>query len=293
MSSLIGRTSALLALTLSCATQKIDVQAAEKHYDLAADYVGKRLTAAALRECEEALKANPGYADAHFLLGAIKMGLAVQELEVTGRTSCLKGPQAAFGKKEAEDKLREAEAHFRQASDLRTDYSEALDGMAVVALHFSDWDRAVALESSALKNPVFAENHIARSNLAWALLGKGDLVRAEIELRSALVRAPDFCVGYYRLAELLYKRGDVPAAAEVLGEIEKRRQVCRIQEAFHLLGRVALAHKEPARALKALEECQSLAPRSCLADECKQLSITIPPQPKTPEGDGGEPNEEG
>lgn len=292
MSSLVGVLVALGASPLSCATPKIDIQAAERHYDLAADYVGKRLVAAALRECEEALRANPGYPDAHFLLGAIKMGLAVQELEVTGRTSCLKGPQAAFGKKEAEEKLREAEAHFRQAADLRPDYSEAYDGMAAVALHFSDWDRAVALESSALKNPVFAENHIARSNLAWALLGKGDLVRAEIELRSALVRAPDFCVGYYRLAELLHRRGDVTAAADVLGEIEKRRQVCKIQEAFHLLGRVALANKEPARALKALEDCQSLAPRSCLADECKKLATTIPPQPKTPDAEG-EINEEG
>jgi len=159
---------ALVALTLSCATQHIDLQAAEKHYDLAADYMGKRLVAAALRECEEALKANPNYADAHYLLGAIKLGLAVQDLEVAGRTSCLKGPQAALGKKGAEDKLREAEAHFKHASELRVDYSEALDGLAAIALHFQDWDRAVALEASALKNPVFAENHIARSNLAWA-----------------------------------------------------------------------------------------------------------------------------
>ncbi len=284
---------ALVALTLSCATQHIDLQAAEKHYDLAADYMGKRLVAAALRECEEALKANPNYADAHYLLGAIKLGLAVQDLEVAGRTSCLKGPQAALGKKGAEDKLREAEAHFKHASELRVDYSEALDGLAAIALHFQDWDRAVALEASALKNPVFAENHIARSNLAWALYGKGDYVRAELELRSALVRAPDFCVGYYRLGELLFKRGDVPGASDALGEIEKRRQVCRIQEAFHLLGRVAVAHKEPVRALKALEDCQSLAPRSCLADECKKLAITIPPQPRPPEGEGGDTNEEG
>lgn len=267
-------------LALACArTPPVDVAQAEKHYDLAADYLGKRMTAAALRETEEALKQNPAYPEAHWLLGAIKLGIAVQELEMTERSTCLSGPTAALGRRDAEAKLREAQGHFREALKHRADYPQAWDALASVALHFREFDAALEYEHKALQNPVFAENHIARSNLGWAYFGKGDSVRAEVELRGALVRQPEFCVGHYRLAEVLWKRGDVDGALDALGEIEKRRGVCRIQEAFHLLGRIASQRKQAERALAALDSCQQLAPRSCLASECKKLALTMPHVP--------------
>jgi tetratricopeptide (TPR) repeat protein len=149
-------------------------------------------------------------------------------------------------------------------------------------LHFGRFRDAQRHEQEALANSVFAENHIARGNLAWAYYGQGDLVRAEVELRQALLRQPEFCVGYYRLAEVLAKRGDAEAALEVLTEIERRMKTCPIQEAFLLLGRVAVARSEPRRALEAFKSCSLLAPRSCVASDCNRMAAAIPEPPSAP-----------
>jgi tetratricopeptide (TPR) repeat protein len=284
-----------LACGLGCAAgPKLDVQQSERHYDLAADYLGKKMISASLRECEQALHHNPGFAEAHFLYGAIKMGIAVQEIEMVARTSCVNPSSAALGRTQAEEKLREALKHFQKAVELRADYSEALDGLAAIELHFRNFDAALVAELRALKNPVFAENHIARSNLAWAYFGKSDLVRAELELRASIARQPEFCVGYYRLAEVLHQRGDSDGALDALAEIERRKSSCNIQEAFLLLGRIATARREPVRALRAFESCQLLAPRSCMATDCKKLALTLPaPPPRDGTDEPGASGEEG
>src|SRR5262249_55476430 len=131
-------------------------------------------------------------------------------------------------------RMRDAERNFDLALKFRPDYSEALDGSAVVAIFKRDFEAAIRFEERAQRNAVFAENAIGKGNLGWAYYGKKDFVRAEKELREAVAKEPKFCVGRYRLAQVLFEQGFVEPAAEELHAVASQK--CPIQEAYRLYG---------------------------------------------------------
>src|SRR5439155_15447090 len=128
----------------------------------------------------------------------------------------------------------EAAESFQQAIRFRPYYAEAYDGLAVLSIYARDFDAAVRYEEHAQQSAVFALNPISRGNLGWAYYGKKDFVRAEKELREAVSRAPEFCVGRYRLGQVLFDQGDYAGAADELGTLSQRK--CPIQEAYRVLG---------------------------------------------------------
>jgi len=258
----------------ACAHEpKRDPDASAKRLALGADYYAKHLVPAAIVELEKALELDPHNPEALYMMGVLKMGQGVEHLELAERATCLRGPARAIEQEDATKKLTEAADHFERAIQYRPGYAEAYDGLAVLAIERHDFEAAVRYEQRAQENAVFAENPIAKGNLGWAYYGKKDFVRAEKELREAVSKAPKFCVGHYRLAQVLYDQGGITQAAEVLGEIVG--QHCPIQEAYKLLGLSSQRLHDEDAAVEAFDSCIRLAPKSCIAQECRKYASLL------------------
>jgi Tfp pilus assembly protein PilF len=164
--------------------------------------------------------------------------------------------------------FKKAEEQFQKAVTLKPQFSEARNNLAVVMIHFGRYDEAVQQEERALANIVYHEPYVAEGNLGLAYLEKHDFARASKALRQSLFEQPKFCVGRYRLAKVYYEQQDWEQAASELEQVVSDK-ACPIQEAYHLAGMVALRRDDRDRARQLFARCVELAPRSCLASECK------------------------
>lgn len=245
-----------------------DKSASDKRYLLGADYFRKNMVGPALEELLQAVALDPNNADAHNALGLVFLRKAADSEELSTRVQCLKGEDLQLEKQEIDGYFKKSEDHFQTAIRLRPDFSEAWNHLAVVALHFGQFDDAIRDAEKALSNVLYREGYIAQANLGWAYFQKRDYARASKAFRQALFEQAGFCVGRYRLAKVLYdEKLYTDASAEVDRVISD--QNCPIQEAYHLAGIVALRMQDRGRAKGYFEKCVQMAPRSCLAKECQ------------------------
>jgi type IV pilus assembly protein PilF len=273
---LLKRLAQLAALLIasgalaSCgpAATRVDPDASQKRYLLGADYFNKGLVEPALEELMKAVELDPNNPDAHNLLGLVWLRKGAEAEELSIRNQCLKGEALTLEKQEADTQFKKAEEQLRKAITLKQDFSEARNNLAVVMIHFGRYDEAVQLEEKALSNIVYREPYAAEGNLGQAYLEKHDFVRAAKALRQALFEQPKFCVGRYRLAKVYYEQQDWDHAAEEIEQVTNDK-ACPIQEAYHLAGMVALRREDRDKASRMFSRCIDLAPRSCLASECK------------------------
>jgi Tfp pilus assembly protein PilF len=250
------------------AQTRVDADASEKRYLLGADYFQKGMVGPALEELLKAVQLNPDNPDAHNLLGLVFLRKGAESEELATRAQCLKGEELKLEQQEMDQQFKKAEEQFQKAAVLKSDFSEARNNLAVVAIHFGRYDDAVALEEKALANIVYREPFAAQGNLGMAYLGKHDYPRAAKALRQALFEQPKFCVGRYRLAKVYYEQHEWDRAAEELAQVVNDK-ACPIQEASYLAGMVALRRQDRELAQQMFARCVSLAPKSCLAGECK------------------------
>jgi Tfp pilus assembly protein PilF len=249
-------------------TSHVDVEASDKQYLLGADYFQKGMVGPALEELLKSVQLNPDNADAHNLLGLVFLRKAAESEDIATRVQCLKGEELRLEKDQMEEQFKKAEAEFKKAVALKQSFSEALNNLAVVALHFGRYDDAIDAEQKALANIVYREPFAAQGNLGLAYLNKKDLARAAQALRQALFDQPQFCVGRFRLAKVYSEQGEWEQAAAELEKVTGDK-ACPIQEAYHLAGMVALHRQEREKAAALFDRCVGLAQRSCLARECK------------------------
>jgi Tfp pilus assembly protein PilF len=257
----------LLGVSCGAAQRQLDPEASDKRYLLGADYFAKGLVGPALEELLKAVELNPKNPDAHNLLGLVFLRKAAEAEELSSRAQCLRGEELRLEKEDMDAQFRRAEDQLREAVRLKGDFSDALNNLAVVAIHFGRYDEAIALAERALANIVYREPYAAEGNLGLAYMNKNDFARATKALRQALFEQPQFCVGRYRLAKVYYEQKEYDRAAEELEKVTADK-ACPIQEAYHLAGLVLLRQKERAQAAAMFERCVALAPRSCLAHEC-------------------------
>jgi Tfp pilus assembly protein PilF len=250
------------------AQSRINPEASYKRFLLGADYFNKGLVEPALEELLKAVELNPDNADAHNMLGLVFLRRGAESEELSIRNQCLKGEELRLEKQTTDEHFKKAEEQFGKAIALKKDFSEARNNLAVVYIHFGRYDDAIQLETQALANIVYREPFTAEGNLGWAYLEKHDFARAAKELRQALFEQPKFCVGRYRLAKVYYEMQDWQRASDELEQVVTDK-ACPIQEAFNLAGLVALRREERDRAREMFARCVELAPRSCLASECK------------------------
>lgn len=246
---------------------KLDADGSEKRYLLGADYFTKGMVGPAIEELLKAVELNPDNPDAHNLLGLVWLRKASESEEMATRAQCLKGEALGLEKQEMDTQFRKAELAFKKSAELRPEFSEAHNHLAVVALHFGRYDEAVKAAEKALANIIYRDSYLAQGNLGWAFLHKNELARAAKALRQSLFDQPQFCVGRFRLAKVYYEQKEYDHAAEEIEKVTGDKQ-CPIQEAYHLAGMVALRRQDRPRAAELFRKCVALAPKGCLAREC-------------------------
>lgn len=253
---------------------KRDAEASQLRFQIAADSFRAHRAEAAQSELEQALTLDPANADAYNLKGLIALSQGAdltREVEVLG---CMKGQDAEALRKDAGGRFRQAEGAFRKALELRPDFPDAWNNLAVTLLQLEDFAKAAEAANHALSSLSYAEPEVARANLGWALYKKGDLQGAWKELHQAAVRAPGFCVGHYRLAKVYLERGAQDEATEEIDAVVSR-PTCPIQEAYLLGGLIHHRRNDMAKAKELFSRCIALAPRGCLAAECKRYEEMI------------------
>jgi type IV pilus assembly protein PilF len=253
-----------------CATRpKRDPDQSQIRYQLAADYFRNRRIEAAMDELQKALDMDPENADAMNLMGLISLQQGAEYVAQAETENCLRGSDEETVRRQANAKFRQAEQELGKATTLRPQFSEAWNNLAVARLSLKEFDQAVSAARNALKDVTYAEPEVARANLGWALFQKKDNEGAWKELHEAASRAPGFCVGRYRLAKVYVERGELDRAAEELDAVAAL-PACPIQEALLLGGMVHERRKDPTGARGLFGRCAELAPRSCLAAQCRR-----------------------
>ncbi len=119
---------------------------------------------------------------------------------------CSRGP--------AECKLAEAERFARRAVELKPDFREAKNTLAVVLIHRKKAGEAVQLLKPLTEDILYQTPENAWGNLGWAYLELGKYEPAIDALRRSIAAQPLFCVGNYRLGLAYERKGAVQQARE-------------------------------------------------------------------------------
>jgi type IV pilus assembly protein PilF len=259
-----------------CATRaKRDPDQSQVRYQLAVGHFQNHREEAAIEELQKAIEADGQNAEAHNMLGMIALKQAYDYEAQAETSSCLKGSDAQMVHGDENRKLREAQTHFRKAVELRPEFPEAWNSLSTVALLLQAWDEAIVDAQNALKDATYGQPVFARANLGWAYFHKKELQNAWKELHEAVSRAPAFCVGLYRLAKVYVERGEVDQAADTLEPLIADRKRCPVQEAYLLAGLVFERRKDSQKARDVFRACADMAPRSCVAEECRRYAQMI------------------
>lgn len=247
---------------------------ADNHYEIALGSAQNGSFDDAKKQLELALEAVPEHGNAHYLMGLILLHEGRTIVEFIESEMCLIDEAADAQRLRADELHRTAHESFSRAAAAYgpndPGLGRAYNSMAVISLYFHDHARAREELERALATQFYTEKYSALANLGWAYYEQGDLVASMTELRQSVLMNPDYCVGRYRLAQVYL---DYEMTEEALEEAERvvADERCPIQDAHRLVGiaRMRLGQQDSAGA--AFRECLEVAPRSCLANACRQF----------------------
>jgi len=112
-----------------------------------------------------------------------------------------------------------AERSFRQALRIAPDEAEVLNNYATYLLSQGRADEALQRLRLALRDLDYRNPAVLYSNLAGALIAKGELEEAEKSAEEAVRRMPMLCDGYYQLARVQEAQKDVSAALDAYARL--------------------------------------------------------------------------
>jgi type IV pilus assembly protein PilF len=236
----------LVALALACAhgPSVKERESAEIHYNLGLDALRGSRFPDALKELDEALKLDGGFADAH-----VGRGLALE---------------LGFGK------VDDAEQAYRQALALRPAFSEAHNNLGQLLARTGRLDEAVKEFDAALGNMLYKEPWVARCNRGQALYRMGRREEGLAAMGACLAENPRFCQGHRELGRIRLSEGKVKEALESLGQYAKSCE--RAPDAWYQLGLGHLKGGDAEKAREAFDRCVSLGAGGAQADECRRSS---------------------
>ena len=248
---------------------KVDTKKSESRLELAKDLLQHGKLEEAELEAEQALGFNAKNEEIHLVLGLIDFLRGVNSFLLMEQSDCVTGIDAEVLREEMDSKFAEADGHFRSATELAPTYGEAWSNRGLIALQREDYDQAVEHFERAFDGRQRLVNiGLTRAHLGWARFHQGKLPEALKELRQALQFNAGMCVAKYRLGRVYFAREEWNKALEQFREVVADES-CPMQEAslYHVktLSRLGMTDELPA----AREQCASLAPKSCIARECR------------------------
>lgn len=275
---LLGATA--LAAGAGCAntdkrTSKVPVESqADKLYDVAVGSFHNGMFIDAKMQLDRALTDDPEHPNSHYLQGVLLLNEGKTIVDAIETQQCLVDDAADQQRDRAEALHRKAADEFRRAASFFEEGAagrgRALNSMAVVSLHFHEDTDAARLATEALAEQFYTNRYSALSNLGWAHYQQGDLVSATAQLRQAVLINPQYCVAHYRLAQVYLETG-IPERALEHAQLVTQAKRCPIQDAHRIEGVAALRMKQKEDAHSAFQSCVEMAPRSCLAEDCRRL----------------------
>jgi tetratricopeptide (TPR) repeat protein len=173
----------------------------------------------------------------------------------------------------AECRLQEAERYARRAVEVKSDFREAKNTLAVVLIHEHRADEAAKILVPLTQDILYQTPEDAWGNLGWAYLELGKLEPAVDALRRSVAAQPQFCVGNYRLGVAYEKLGEMPLAeGAYTTALETEAPGCGgLQDAWLGRARVRLRGANRADALADLEHCLALSQTTPAGKECSSI----------------------
>lgn len=261
-----------------------DTKKSATRLDLAKDFLRKGQLEAAGTEAKRALAYDSANAEANHVLGLVDLMHGLSAHRLLEIDECLTGVDAEALEQEKNQHLSSAEAHFARASQLDPDYGESWASRGTTATLLGRHDQAVEYLSRALGLPARLENiALVRANLGWAYFNSGKLVSATKELLQASQFQPGMCIATYRLGRVYFARKEWEKALQKFQDVVGQSD-CPIQDAHLFLMKTYVELGVAADLQQAGHACVALAPRSCIAAQCRSLasSVSSPSYPSEP-----------
>ncbi len=252
----------LLALTSSCGGGRDSktpaggdpVRMSESEYDIARDlWLRQKRPREALGHALEALELDDENADAAHVVALLYL-----EFCSTGQADC---------------RLAEAEKYARQAIELKKDYREAKNTLAVILIHEKKLEDAIRTLKPLTADMLYQTPENAWGNLGWAYLEQGRLDLAIDALRRSVAAQPLFCVGNYRLGLALARKGQLTEALDAYtNALDTPAAGCSaLQEAYLERGRTLRKLGRTADANADFQRCAELDDKSTAGKECRSI----------------------
>jgi tetratricopeptide (TPR) repeat protein len=173
----------------------------------------------------------------------------------------------------AECRLPEAERFARRALEVKGDFREAKNTLAVILIHEHRAEEAAKILVPLTQDILYQTPEDAWGNLGWAYLELGKLEPAVDALRRSIAAQPQFCVGNYRLGVAYERLGELPLAESAYSQaLETDAPGCSgLQDAWLGRGRVRLRGANRADAQLDLEHCLALSKTTPAGKECSSI----------------------
>jgi len=267
---------ALPALLGACPQPKGDPAKSAKRLDIAKDALSRGDLDTADAEANKALAFQQTNEEAYNVRGLVHVVRAAAKQRLLEVEDCLTGVDAEAMRVDLDAELAAADKDFAKASQLAPDFGEAWANRGVVANLQDEPGKAIEYLTTALDHPSrLVDAALTRAHLGWAQFAKGDHVQAAKELLQSLQFHPGMCVATYRLGRVYFAREEWEKAAEQFQGVTDQAP-CGSQEAslYLMKARIAQGLLEEARAAR--DACIQMAPRSCIAAQCRTEGSDLP-----------------
>ena len=172
-----------------------------------------------------------------------------------------------------ECRLPSAERFARRALEVKSDFREAKNTLAVILIHEKRPQEAVQILLPLTQDILYTTPEDAWGNLGWAYLELGKLEAAVDALRRSVAAQPAFCVGNYRLGVAYERLGQLSLADTAYTQaLETDAPGCGgLQDAWYGRARVRLRAANQPQAQADLERCVALSKTTATGKECSSM----------------------
>lgn len=267
-----SRIAAVFAALVLCACPhpKGDPNKSNKRLDIAKDALAKQDLETAEREADKAIALWKGNDEAYNVRGLVHFLRASRMSTTIEVSDCMTGVDAEAMRKDLDEELAKADVEFALAAKVSPDYGEAWMNRGAVAILQQNPEKAIEYLTEALEHPArLVDVALTRAQLGWAHFYGEDYVEAAKQLLEALQFHPGMCIATYRLGRVYFAREEWEKAAEQFQGVTDDLGCGNRQEASLYLMKSRIAQGLVEDAKLASDACIQLAPKSCVAAQCR------------------------